>query len=155
MWYHSAMTTIHRREYMRQYQRKWIAKRRRVWIRTRGPCVECGSKRKLEVDHINPEEKVYEVANIWGLSKEKQEAELAKCQVLCHKCHAKKSARERHESGQYDAMRIKAPEGMAWCYRKRHFASIVEFSKNKAKFDGRQDECRTCRSEKRSPKKIA
>jgi hypothetical protein len=144
--------TEHRREYLRKYQLAWVTKRRRSWIRANGPCARCGSIRKLEVDHVDPETKEYEAASIWSLSVEKRTTELAKCQVLCRRCHAQKSAKERHERGIYDRMRIKAPPGKVWCYRGKHFVLLAGFSKNAGKFDGRQDECRVCRSRARSKK---
>jgi hypothetical protein len=144
-----------RREYLKNYQRRWVNKRRQNWINENGPCKSCDSNKELEVDHKNPFDKTYEPSSIWSLCKEKRDIELAKCQVLCQKCHAKKSALERrHVFRSYDKLRIKSPEGMAWCYVKKHFVHVDNFSKNKRKFDGRQDECRDCRSELRSPKKV-
>ncbi len=137
---------------MRKYQRSWVAKRRNEWIAANGPCALCGSWDRPEVDHIDPTQKKMEPARVWGLSLAKRLEELAKCQVLCHKCHAKKSALERHQFGRYDNMRVKAPDGMAWCYADKHFVVIGGFSKDSSKFDGRQDECRACRSTRRSKK---
>jgi len=71
------------------YQRKWVAKRRKDWIVANGPCVICGAKRKLEVDHIDETKKV--THRIWRWSDVRREKELANCQVLCAKCHRKKS----------------------------------------------------------------
>ena len=141
-----------RKAYLRKYQSAWIKRRRRAWIRANGPCVLCGSRRQLEVDHVDPATKLYEVAAIWSLCVAKRELELAKCQVLCHKCHARKSASERHRSGLYDRMKIKAPEGQAWCYVRKHFAAVTDFGHNTSKRDSLQDECRECRNKKRRKK---
>jgi hypothetical protein len=62
-----------------------------------GCCVQCGSKDQLEIDHRDRTTKEFDVSKLWGLSKEKQKHELAKCQVLCQKCHKAKSARECSE----------------------------------------------------------
>lgn len=81
-----------RREYMRAYQLRWVTARRDEWIQSKGgKCVVCGSTHQLEVDHILPELKEFNPKNVWGLKKEKREAELAKCQVLCKLCHIEKS----------------------------------------------------------------
>lgn len=72
-----------------EYQRQWIAQRRAQWLQQNGPCVVCGSKENLEVDHIDPTQKV--THKVWSLALEKREAELSKCQVLCADCHLKKT----------------------------------------------------------------
>lgn len=79
----------------REYQRRWVAARRRAWIKANGPCRHCGSSRKLEVDHVDPSTKKYNPTKLWSLSDQRREAELAKCQVLCHACHAVKTAAEK------------------------------------------------------------
>jgi hypothetical protein len=63
---------------------------RREWIQANGPCANCGSGERLEIDHKDPDAKVSHT--VWTWRKEKREAELAKCQVLCYKCHKKKTA---------------------------------------------------------------
>jgi 5-methylcytosine-specific restriction endonuclease McrA len=78
----------------KEYQRKWMLQRRRDFQKGRC-CVQCGSTRQLEVDHIDPSTKV--THRVWAWSKKKREAELAKCQVLCKKCHATKSGNERRK----------------------------------------------------------
>jgi len=70
--------------------------RRTDWIERNGPCVRCGSSDRLEIDHINREEKLYGADRLWGLSptNPKVVSELAKCQVLCRSCHIEKSIEE-------------------------------------------------------------
>lgn len=79
---------------MRKYQREWMRSRRNAWIDKNGPCKHCGSKDNLEIDHIDPKQKELSVNNIWSRKKEVQDAELSKCQVLCHECHIKKTAKD-------------------------------------------------------------
>lgn len=75
--------------------REWHAER---WRRNRAEgieilgskCAECGSTRELQFDHVDPGTKVS--SNIWTWARERRLAELAKCQLLCKKCHKKKSA---------------------------------------------------------------
>lgn len=58
-------------------------------------CVRCGSTDDLQVDHIDPKMKTMHSSAIWLLSREKREAELAKCQVLCKPCHRAKTTAEQ------------------------------------------------------------
>lgn len=81
-----------RRAYIREWQRTTNARRRREWTEQNGPCVLCGSDKELEVDHVNRLDKVSH--GVWSWAKPRREAELKKCQVLCHKCHKLKSASE-------------------------------------------------------------
>lgn len=85
-----------RRAYLRTYQLTWIKRRRDEWIAEHGPCARCGSWDRPEVDHIDRSTKVLTPAKIWSLSPEnpRRIAELAKCQVLCHRCHQEKTNAE-------------------------------------------------------------
>ena len=76
----------------REYQKKWRAQRRQQYFEGKC-CAYCGSTENLELDHIDPSTK--ESHAIWTWSKERREAELAKCQPLCHDCHFQKSLKER------------------------------------------------------------
>ena len=74
-----------------EYDRKWRAKRRAAFFDGKS-CVKCGSAENLELDHIDRETKVKHTDHlIWSLSEPKRLAEIAKCQVLCHGCHAEKT----------------------------------------------------------------
>jgi hypothetical protein len=70
------------------YQNEWTKRRRQEWLASNGPC-PCGSSDRLEVDHKDPSLKV--THRIWTWSKARRDVELAKCQVLCHDCHWKKT----------------------------------------------------------------
>ena len=70
---------------LRDYQNDWKKKRREQWLAANGPCAWCGSADDLEVDHIDPSQKV--THRIWTYSDERRAAELAKCQVLCKRCN--------------------------------------------------------------------
>jgi 5-methylcytosine-specific restriction endonuclease McrA len=72
-------------------KRELYLTRRTLWFADKS-CVECGSEDRLELDHIDPVEKI--THRVWQLGDFRRNAELAKCQPLCHKCHKKKSAKE-------------------------------------------------------------
>ena len=78
-------------EKLREYQRKWTAERRKLFFSDKS-CVKCGSVDRLELDHVNPVQKVSH--RIWSWSIKRREEEIAKCQVLCYSCHKKKTSAE-------------------------------------------------------------
>lgn len=78
-------------EKQREYMRNWIANRRAEFFKDK-VCERCGSKEYLELDHKDRTQKV--THRIWSWSKDRREAELSKCQVLCHDCHLTKTLLE-------------------------------------------------------------
>jgi 5-methylcytosine-specific restriction endonuclease McrA len=76
----------------RQYQREWMARRRADWLSGKA-CAHCGRTGDLQVDHIDPGQKLEH--KVWSWSASRRKAELAKCQVLCERCHQEKSLRDR------------------------------------------------------------
>lgn len=83
------------KEKQREYQRQWIAKRRAKYLEGKS-CVVCSSTDSLELDHMFPNEKAYNPSALWSMSETnpKRIAELSKCQILCAKCHAKKTLKD-------------------------------------------------------------
>jgi len=80
------MATI---EQQREFQQGWLAKRRAEWFAGK-VCAHCGSPDRLELDHIDPLVKISH--SVWSWTKVRRDAELAKCQPLCHDCHKVKTA---------------------------------------------------------------
>jgi hypothetical protein len=52
----------------------------------------------MQIDHIDPATKLYDVCDLKGYKEEVLLAELAKCQVLCALCHRRKSIIEQKEN---------------------------------------------------------
>lgn len=77
-------TYASRKEYMREYQRQWMAARRAAWFADK-VCVVCGTTEELELHHINPATKVSH--NIWGWTAARRDVEVAKCEVRCNVHH--------------------------------------------------------------------
>lgn len=81
-------------EVQREYQRKWRNTRRKEYIKKHGgKCVQCGSKHRLEFDHVDRSRKVEH--KIWTWKRARIEEELKKCQLLCKRCHINKTHAER------------------------------------------------------------
>lgn len=91
------------REEQVRYQREWVARRRAEFMADK-ECARCGEKENLQLDHFDPRIKVHH--NIWSWSEKRREEELAKCQVLCAKCHRTKTL----------AMRRQTRHGQLWMY---------------------------------------
>jgi hypothetical protein len=77
---------------MREYKRLWAAKRRADFMQGKS-CVVCGTTQSLEVDHIDPTQKVSH--RIWTWAIARRDAELAKCQILCTEHHKEKTRADR------------------------------------------------------------
>lgn len=76
-----------------EYRRKYYKQRRdEVIAQLGGKCNICGSADSLEIDHIDPFTKSISVSTkLMHMSRARINAELAKCQLLCKRCHAQKS----------------------------------------------------------------
>lgn len=121
----------------REYARQWVAQRRAEWFEGKS-CVLCGSTDDLQLDHVDANTKVSH--KIWSWSRERREAELAKCRVLCRPCHDVKSAGERavgeaHGSVKLTEEQVLAIRSSALSCRKLsviygiHFANISKIKR--------------------------
>ena len=78
------------REEMNEYTRKWITNRKNLLKeKMGGKCVICGATENLQFDHINPLEKSYNIST--NYFRKDVDEELAKCQLLCSRCHLEKT----------------------------------------------------------------
>ena len=89
-----------RNEYMRNYMKDWYNRRHAEAItKLGGRCAKCGSTRRLEIDHKDPATVDRRMrggrGGMWTASEERFQAELAKCQLLCHDCHVAKTLEDR------------------------------------------------------------
>jgi len=63
-------------------------------------CVDCGYNENpvaLDFDHLPGSVKVAQVSHMEGYKKEKIEAEIAKCEVVCANCHRIRTYNRREE----------------------------------------------------------
>ena len=77
--------------YIKEYRQKRILE---AQVFLGGECAQCGTKDELEFDHINIEDKKYNISKILTSSKEVFWDEIKKCQLLCRKCHKIKTKKD-------------------------------------------------------------
>lgn len=109
--------------------------KREAWLNEKGPCRHCGSGNNLEVDHINPKEKISH--NVWTWSEKKRNFELQKCQVLCESCHKKKTREDQIAQALMDGKTILCP-------RKPHWRKPSDFDVSQS--GQRYKYCKCCRN---------
>lgn len=60
-----------------------------------GKCVECGTTEDLQIDHIDPKTKSFNMSQYFSKARLSEAyAELDKCQILCHPHHIEKTVSE-------------------------------------------------------------
>lgn len=74
-------------------------RRRRASFLAGKSCEHCGSIDHLEIHHLDPSLKI--THSVWSWAKPRREAELAKCAVLCHDCHAEETRKQRAAASKY------------------------------------------------------
>jgi len=82
----------------REYQREWMAKRRKKYFPS-DTCAMCGSRKDLLLHHKNPDTKV--AHSIWSWAPKRMLKEIEKCVVLCRKCHSCLHFHSNPEHGTY------------------------------------------------------
>lgn len=80
-------------KYQSKYQNARYKTRRSEFIQyLGGVCKGCGTTENLEFDHIDSKTKSFDVAKVMvRMNYDLLRAEIDKCQLLCTKCHLKKS----------------------------------------------------------------
>lgn len=82
--------------YMKNYMKQRYYKRREKYIaKLGGACVDCGTEKDLEFDHLDSSKKSFDVGKAFaGWSESRIEAELEKCVLRCKNHHLEKSKNE-------------------------------------------------------------
>lgn len=76
-------------EYMKAYMLERYHRRRSQAIEILGGrCVDCGNTEQIEFDHVNPEDKSFNVAKAFtSMAEKKLWLEITKCALRCKPCH--------------------------------------------------------------------
>jgi hypothetical protein len=77
-----------------------------------GKCVVCGTRKNLEIDHIDPSTKTMIVARMTTVAYERFLDEVSRCQLLCKKHHIEKTSSEQsvpHGGGREGSVARKPP----------------------------------------------
>lgn len=63
-----------------------------------GACVDCGSVKRLEFDHVDPSTKEFPITKACTIAEDRFWEEVHKCVLRCRKCHLKRTLalRRRH-----------------------------------------------------------
>lgn len=78
--------------YMSEYMlKRYYARRAEAFEVLGGICMQCGTSESLEIDHIDPSTKSFDLGTFWNCARVKFLMELKKCQLLCAKHHKIKS----------------------------------------------------------------
>lgn len=80
------------KEYERKYKNEWMKKKRNDYLKDKY-CAWCWSKEKLNMHHVNKDEK--DSHKFWSWSEERRLKEIAKCIVLCEDCHIEHHRKEK------------------------------------------------------------
>ena len=129
------------------------------------PCAICGKQYdhfNMQIDHIDPTTKLYDVCQLKSRKVEILLTELAKCQVLCALCHRRKSILEQQDD-KYSAPRPQPPKRQELfydpltntkeCGRCHQIKDGVEFRPNKKTKSGLDTYCKECFNEYRREKR--
>lgn len=82
----------YQKKYQPSYQKARYHKKKTEFMQyLGGKCVRCGATEHLQFDHKNPSDKCFSIMSKWKLSLDEIKPELDKCQLLCAKCHLKKT----------------------------------------------------------------
>lgn len=82
-----------RKEYMLE---RYYIRRDYAYKKLGGKCIVCGSKEELNLDHLDPKQKSFNISQLWSISQERFDVELDKCQILCKTCHKAKNLMDKN-----------------------------------------------------------
>lgn len=105
------------KEKQASYQNKWLIDRKRKWVTENGPCKKCGSDKELTV---SKSDLTLKTVKVFSYSEAYRNEILAKCEVLCRKCHVAKFSEifKKRYTGNVGGAKCLTPS-MVWSIRGR------------------------------------
>lgn len=89
-----------RNGYQKKYQKKRYHERMTEAKKLLGgKCSVCSSTKSLELDHKNPDNKSFNVSDLWSCPEDEFKREVRKCRLLCRKHHLENTGKQR-ENGE-------------------------------------------------------
>ena len=89
-----------RKQWLHRQRQRRLRKRRHAMLISKlgGKCAICGSQENLQFDHIDPDNKDFNIVSNLGSKKMTiLLEEITKCQLLCRTHHLEKTSKERKE----------------------------------------------------------
>lgn len=97
----------------REHNRRYAARGRLFLLEylTKHPCIQCGEDNPilLDFDHLDPATKSFSVSNRTTVHPRLLEKEIAKCQILCVRCHRLKNADQLNWYQEENIRKLLAP----------------------------------------------
>jgi len=101
---------VERNKFRRKYNEAQLAffhtrnrdRVRRAWRKLGGKCAKCPETKMLDFDHIKVSNKRWCITNMAFVNDALFWKEVAKCQLLCKKCHAYKTKIDMKEMREYE-----------------------------------------------------
>jgi len=78
---------------------RYAAHKQWMWDRKDEPCEDCGVRYQpwqMDFDHLPGEEKLFEIGQGLGRTRESLSAEIAKCDLVCANCHRDRTYQRTH-----------------------------------------------------------
>lgn len=82
-----------------------------------GKCARCGTTEALQIDHIDPKTKSFDISKNWARAWNLLVLELDKCQALCPEHHLEKSRLNKELRGGQNKW-TEIQHGTVWAYSK-------------------------------------
>jgi len=117
----------YQRKYQKVYQKKRYEREKSTLIaKLGGKCFMCGTTENLEFDHSSRSGKNFAITA--KMHSKELDAELKKCQLLCHKCHLKKT---RSDLMQHDYSHLPKTERNKYKRRVYYYAHRDEINQKR------------------------
>ena len=118
-----------------------------VWDFFGNECARCGCTHNLQLDHIDPKTKKFDVSQKLGGRLGPLWEEIRKCQLLCEPCHKQKTKEDQkiiqekrkgfiHEDRRYNPLLQEHVIDITIDESKKHGKAYIKYVKHKAKMKG-------------------